>query len=455
VNVVSEVIDRRHRVVVIGAGFGGVAAVKGLRRAPVDIELVDANNFHLFQPLLYQVATAGLDSDDVAYAARGIFRHQRNVDVRMALVTAIDLDAKVVTLDRGDGDVAVLPYDTLVVAAGAVSTSYGIDGVEQLAIPLKDLDDALDLRLAVLERFERAAHDPDSVARGELNVVLCGGGPTGVETAGAMMELFQRVLTKDFRNVDVRAARVVLVEAAPRLLGTMSPKSSERAARTLARRGVEVRTGVGVERITADGSRRLVHLADSTVIPAGVVVWAAGVRASPLAETMGVELTKGGRIVVADDLSLPGHPEVFVVGDIAASPSAVTGSDTSAGVAALPQVAPVAIQGGRHAARQIFRRLAGEAGETFRYHDKGTMATIGRNEAVTELPGGRRLSGFAGWVAWLGLHLVELIGFRNRANVLLNWAWNYVTFDRHSRIVASRDARRVTSRRGGRPAPRT
>jgi NADH dehydrogenase len=456
VDVVSEVIDRRHRVVVIGAGFGGVAAAKGLRRAPVDVDLIDANNFHLFQPLLYQVATAGLDADDVAYAARGIFRHQRNVDVRMALVTSIDLDAKVVTVDRGEGDVAVLPYDTLVVAAGAVSTSYGIEGVEELTIPLKDLDDALDLRLAVLERFERAANDPDSVTRGELNVVLCGGGPTGVETAGAMMELFQRVLTRDFRNVDVRAARVVLIEAAPRLLGTMSPKSSERAARTLSRRGVEVRTGVGVQRITTDGNRRLVHLADGTVIPAGAVVWTAGVRASPLAEAMGVELTKGGRIVVADDLSLPGHPDVFVVGDIAASPATVAGSDTSAGAAVLPQVAPVAIQGGAHAARQIVRRLAGEPSEPFHYHDKGTMATIGRNEAVAELPGGTRLFGFPGWVAWLGLHLVFLIGFRNRANVLLNWAWNYLTYDRHSRIVAARDARRVTSRRReGRPAPRT
>ena len=385
--------DRRHRVVVIGAGFGGLAVAKGLARAPVDVEIVDANNFHLFQPLLYQVATAGLDADDVAYAVRGVFRGQRNVTVHMATVTGIDLDTRTVSLDRGNGVVDELRYDTLVVAAGAVSTSYGIDGVDDHTIPLKDLDDALDLRLAVLERFERAATDPASVARGELNVVVCGGGPTGVETAGAMMELFTRVLAKDFPNVDVRAARVVLVEAAPRLLGAMSTKSSDRARRTLSRRGVEVKTGVGVAKITTDASRRLVHLTDGTVLPAGIVVWAAGVRASPLAEMLGVELTKGGRIVVDADLTVPGHPEVFAIGDIAASPATVVGG--AEGTAILPQVAQVAIQGGRHAAKQIVRRLAGLPSEPFRYRDKGTMATIGRNDAVTELPSGVRLSGLA------------------------------------------------------------
>ena len=439
-----ESFDHRHRVVIVGAGFGGLAAAKGLAEAPVDVAIVDANNFHLFQPLLYQVATAGLDADDVAYAVRGIFRRQRNVTVHMATVTAIDLDAKVLTLDRGDGEVDELPYDTLVIAAGAVSTSFGIDGVEEHAIPLKDLDDALDLRLAVLERFERAAIDPASVERGELNVVVSGGGPTGVETAGAMMELFTRVLAKDFPTVDVQAARVVLVEAAPRLLGAMSTQSSDRALRTLSGRGVEVRTGVGVARITSDGSRKFVHLADGTVLPAGVVVWAAGVRANPLAEMLGVELTKGGRIVVTNDLTVAGQPDVFAVGDIAASPAPTVGGTD--GTAILPQVAQVAIQGGRHAARQIVRRLRGAPTEPFRYHDKGTMATIGRNDAVTELPSGVRLFGLVGWLAWLGLHLLFLIGFRNRANVLLNWAWNYATFDRHSRLVAARDVRRARHR---------
>ncbi|WP_227462250.1 NAD(P)/FAD-dependent oxidoreductase [Desertimonas flava] len=420
-------MDRRHRVVIVGAGFGGLAAAKGLRQSPVDVEIVDANNFHLFQPLLYQVATAGLDADDVAYAVRGVFRRQRNVNVQMAKVTAIDLDRRVVGVVRGTGVSDELSYDSLVLAAGAVSTTYGIAGIDEHAISLKSLDDALDLRLAVLQRFEEAAADPSMIERGELNVVVCGGGPTGVETSGAMMEFFTKVLAKDFPTLDVRSVRVILVEAAPRLLGALSEKSGERAMRTLAKRGVEVRVGVGVDRVVDEGERRVVHLADGTALPAGVVVWAAGVRASPLAESLGVELTKGGRIVVADDLSIPGHPEAFAIGDIAGTEPL------------LPQVAQPAIQGGRHAARQIARRLEGAATEAFHYRDKGSMATIGRHDAVAEFPSGRRLTGFAGWVAWLGLHLVYLIGFRNRANVLVNWAWNYLTFDRGSRIVAERD----------------
>lgn len=422
-----DLVDRRHRVVIVGAGFGGLAAAKGLRQSPVDVEIVDANNFHLFQPLLYQVATAGLDADDVAYAVRGVFRRQRNVNVQMAKVTGVDLDRRVVSVVRGTGVTDELSYDSLVLAAGAVSTTYGIPGIEEHAISLKSLDDALDLRLAVLQRFEEAAADPSMIERGDLNVVVCGGGPTGVETSGAMMEFFTKVLAEDFPTLDVRSVRVILVEAAPRLLGALSAKSGERAMRTLARRGVEVRVGVGVDRVVVDDGRKVVHLADGTALPAGVVVWAAGVRASPLAESLGVELTKGGRVVVNEDLSIPGHPEVFAIGDIAGTEPL------------LPQVAQPAIQGGRHAARQIAKRLAGGPTESFRYHDKGSMATIGRHDAVAEFPSGRRLTGFAGWVAWLGLHLVYLIGFRNRANVLVNWAWNYLTFDRGSRIVAERD----------------
>jgi NADH dehydrogenase len=440
-------------VVIVGAGFGGLAAAKELRRSPVDVVVVDAHNFHLFQPLLYQVATAGLDADDVAYAVRGVFRRQRNVEVLMAKVVGVDLDRRVVRIVRGTGASDELSYDSLVLAAGAVSTTYGIAGIDDHAIALKSLDDALDLRLAVLQRFEEAAGDPAMIGRGELNVVVCGGGPTGVETAGAMMEFFTKVLAKDFPTLDVRAVRVVLVEAAPQLLGGFSRKSGERARRTLASRGVEVRLGVGVDRVVADDTgRRAVHLADGTVLPAGVVVWAAGVRASPLAETLGVELTKGGRVVVADDLSIPGHPEVFAIGDIAASRGPST--DGSEPGPVLPQVAQPAIQGGRHAGRQIARRLDGspdtQAAEPFRYRDKGSMATIGRHDAVAEFPNGRRLAGFPGWVAWLGLHLVYLIGFRNRANVLVNWAWNYITFDRGSRIVAERDVtpRDRTARRG-------
>jgi NADH dehydrogenase len=425
-------MERRHRVVVVGAGFGGLTAAKGFRRSPVDVTVLDANNFHTFQPLLYQVATAGLDADDVAYAVRGVFRRQRNVEVHMAQVTGIDLDSKQLTIDRA-GVTDTVEYDSLVLAAGAISTTYGVPGVEEHAVPLKTLEDALRLRLKILERFEQASSDPSLIHQGKLNVVVCGGGPTGVELAGATMELFTKVLAKDFPTLNVRAVRVVLVEAAPRLLGAFSEKSGERARRTLTRRGVEVRVGVGVDKIV-EGA---VHLADGSVIPAGTVAWTAGVRANPLAESIGLELTKGGRIVVDPDLSVPGHPEVFVVGDIAASPARPDGDGL------LPQVAQPAIQGGRHAARQIIRRLDGLGTEPFRYHDKGSMATIGRSDAIAEFPNGWRLQGFIGWLAWLGLHLLYLIGVRNRANVLINWAWNYLTYDRGSRIVGDADLNRV------------
>ena len=423
-------------MVIVGAGFGGLAAAKALRRSPVDVEIIDAKNFHLFQPLLYQVATAGLDADDVAYAVRGVFRRQRNVNVRMATVTGVDLERRVLTVQRGTGEADTVEYDSLVVAAGAVSTTYGIEGVDEHAIALKTLDDALELRRNVLERFEQAAVDPTMIERGELNVVVCGGGPTGVETAGAMMEFFTKVLAKDFPTLNVRAVRVILVEAAPRLLSAMSEKSGERARRTLTRCGVEVRVGVGVDRVKADGNRHDVHLTDGTIVPAGVVVWAAGVRANSLGEALGVELTKGGRIVVDADLSVPGHPGVFAIGDIAATPA--SHAEPPSERAPLPQVAQPAIQGGKHASRQIARRLEGLPTEAFHYRDKGTMATIGRHDAVTEFPSGRRLTGFAGWLSWLGLHLVYLIGFRNRANVLVNWAWNYITFDRGSRLLVER-----------------
>jgi len=427
-------MDRRHRVVVVGGGFGGLAAARGLQHAPVDVTVIDANNYHTFQPLLYQVATAGLDADDVGYAIRGVFRGQRNAEVRMGRVTAVDLDRRTLTIDRS-GVADTIGYDSLVLAAGAVSTSFGVPGVEEHAIALKTLDDAMALRISILERFEQAASDPALIVDGGLNVVVCGGGPTGVELAGATMELYAKVLAKDFPRLDVRAARVVLVEAAPRLLGGFSEQSGERARRTLSRRGVEVRLGDGVSEITARG----VHLVDGTVIPAGTIAWTAGVRADPLAELLGVELTRAGRIVVGDDLSVPGHPEVFAIGDIAASPA----RSGDGGGAPLPQVAQPAIQGGRHAARQIARRLEGQPTEPFRYHDKGSMATIGRSDAIAEFPSGRRLQGFVGWLAWLGLHLLYLIGFRNRARVLVNWSWNYLTYDRGNRIVGDADLTRI------------
>jgi NADH:ubiquinone reductase (H+-translocating) len=418
-------------VVVIGAGFGGLAVARHLLGVPVDVTLVDANNFHTFQPLLYQVATAGLDAENVAYAIRGSVRGRRrrpsNVTVRMVRVTAVDVEARRVTLADGD----VLDYDVLVVASGAVSHDFGVPGVVEHSIPLKHLEDALALRVHVLTRFEEAAADPSMVAKGALDIVVCGGGPTGVEMAGGLRELYTMVLAKDFPQLPVREARIVLVEVADRLLTPFDPRSSERARRTLLRRGVDVRLGTSVASI----EHELVHLGDGTAIAAGTIVWATGVRAEGLAATLGTPTTRGGRLVVEPDLTIPGHTEVFAIGDIAASP----GSDG----APLPQVAQPAIQGGKHVARQIRRRLAGQPTEPFRFHDKGQMATIGRHAAVTELANGWRIGGVLGWAAWLGLHLVYLMGFRNRIKVFVDWVWNYLTYDHGSRILREAERHRV------------
>lgn len=423
-------MQRRQRVVVIGAGFGGLAVAKGLRKEAVDVVLVDQHNFHTFQPLLYQVATAGLGADDIASPVRGIVRRHRNVTFQMGTVTAIDVAARTVAVATGDGRPAqTVRYDTLVVAAGAVSDSFGVPGVAEHAHALKSLSDAERLRAHVLQRFERAASEPASVAAGSLDVVVCGGGPTGVELAGGLAELYQRVLAKDAPHLDLQPARIVLVDVADRLLATFAEVSSAAASRTLGRRGVEVLLGTGVAQVTTDG----IDLADGSSIRAGTVVWAAGVRAHPLAAALGTELDRRGRIVVGPDLAVPGHPDVFAIGDIAAA-------TVGGGSAELcPQVAQPAIQGGRHVAAEIIRRRRGEASVPFVYRDKGSMATIGRNVAVAELPNGLRLRGFVGWVAWLGLHLVELVGLRNRLNVLVNWGWNYLTYDRGARLLARDD----------------
>ena len=420
----------RQRVVIVGAGFGGLAVARGLAREPVDIVLVDANNFHTFQPLLYQVATAGLDADDVSYPVRGIVRRQGNVTTRMARVTAVDLDAQTVTLDPpvAGGPVA---YDTLVIAAGSVAHDFGVPGVAEHTFPLKRLDDALALRTHLLDRFECAASDPRLVADGGIDVVVAGGGPTGVEMAGGLLELYTKVLAKDFPTLPVSGARIVLVEMADRLLTPFTPRSSTRALATLRRRGVDVRLGVGVARV----DERCVHLTDGTAIPAHTTVWATGVTAEPLAAALGVATGRGGRILVESDLTITGHRDVYAVGDIAAAPDGAGGT--------LPQVAQPAIQGGRHVARQIIRRRRGLPTEPFPYHDKGQMATIGRHDAVTELANGWRFAGPIGWLAWLGLHIVYLMGFRNRINVFVNWTWNYVTYDRAARILreSEREAR--------------
>ena len=415
--------DHRHRVVVVGAGFGGLRAARDLAHLPVDVTLVDARNHHTFQPLLYQVATAGLDADDVCYATRGIFHRQSNVRVIRARVDDVRLDRRVVVLHDG----GQLPYDHMVLAAGGVTADFGVPGVSEHGFGLKSAADALAIRTHVLEQFEQSESDPSAVEAGALTLVVAGGGPTGVEMAGGFAELITHVLRRDFPTVDVARARVILIEAQDRLLGTFAPRLGRAALRKLEKLGVEVFLATQVQR--ADGGS--VELGDGRVIATRTLVWAAGIKAHPLGQAVGTELTRGGRLVVDDQLRIPGHPEVLVIGDLAGAAN----PDGSL----VPQVAPAAIQGGEHAAAVIDADLHHRPAPEFRYVDKGSMATIGRNAAVVELPNGRTMAGFVGWLAWLGLHLVMLIGFRNRANVLVNWAWNYLTYDRASRLIITAD----------------
>lgn len=412
----------RPKVVVIGAGFGGLNAAKALKHAPVDVLLIDANNFHTFQPLLYQVATSALDSGDVAHQVRQVFVRQQNFRFRNGRVTNVDLVARKVTLADG-GSVA---YDFLVVAAGAVYADFGVAGAREHAFVLKSLDRATHLRSHILRRFERAAIDPSAIDEGALTFVIVGAGPTGVEMAGALTELFQRVLPADYPELDLRLARVVLIEGGPEVLPTFGQRSRRYTERVLRDRGVDVRLSATVASVTG----RSVTLRSGELIPSQTVVWAAGVRAHPLADVLGSPQTRGGRLLVEDDLSLSEHREVFVVGDMA-------GATDEAG-ALLPQVAQVAIQGGKHAARTIRRRLQRRAPERFKYRDLGSMAIVGRSSGVAELSpmfAGLRLRGFLGWLGWLFLHLIYLPGFRNRLSAFISWAYNYFTFDRHARLI--------------------
>ena len=407
------------RVVVVGAGSGGIEVVRSLAGRAVDITLIDRNNFHTFQPLLYQVATAGLNAADVAHVVRGLFHDQPNVRFRQANVAGVDWDARTVLLDGHPP----VPFDHLVVAGGASVTWFGTPGAAEHGFPLYTLADATRLRNHIVERFEAADADGANTADGELTFVVVGGGPTGVETAGALVELFAMVFRKDYPELDVSRARVVLVEMQDHLLGPFGPASRKHALDTLTSRGVEVRLGAAVAEVTP----KAVVLRDGEVIPARTLVWAAGVKANPLADALGLEQDRGGRLVVGPDLRVPGRDGVWAIGDIAAA----RGRDGGL----LPQLAPVAMQAGRHVARQILRLGEGKPTEPFRYRDKGTMATIGRRAAVAELPGRIRLRGAPAWLAWLGLHLVFLVGKRNRASVLLNWAWNYLTWDRGPRLL--------------------
>jgi NADH dehydrogenase len=400
-------------VVVVGSGFAGLNAAKTLRNAPVEVTIVDKRNFHLFQPLLYQVATAALNPSDIAYPIRSIFRRQENIrGVLLAEVTDLDLDRREITLEDG----SKLAYDYLVLATGATHSYFGHDVWEPLAPGLKSLEDALVMRQRILAAFEVAERNPHEADR-LLTFVVVGAGPTGVELAGALVEIAVHSLGDDFDVIDPTRARVVIVEGAPDVLPVYPDDLSKSARRQLETLGVEVLTGAMVEEIDAGG----VTLTDGHRIDAGLVLWAAGVQASSLGEMLGVETDRSGRVPVQDDLSIPGHPEVFVTGDLATVPG-------------VPGVAPAAMQMGRHAARMIYGDIAGGARSAFAYRDKGSLATIGRARAVADF-GRIRFGGFVAWLSWLAIHIFFLIGFRNRVLVLISWAWSYLTFRRGARII--------------------
>ncbi|WP_058833532.1 NAD(P)/FAD-dependent oxidoreductase [Luteimonas abyssi] len=422
----SAAHDARPHIVIVGGGFAGLWAARGLARAPVRITLVDRGNHHLFQPLLYQVATAGLSAPDIAAPLRHILRRQRNVEVRMATVTGIDKAARRIRLHDGapDGDAAdttILAYDTLLLATGATHAYFGNDHWAAHAPGLKTLEDALLLRRRLLLAFERAEAETDPDRRAAwLSFAIVGGGPTGVELAGTLAEIARHTLREEFRNIDPASARVRLVEAGPRVLSAFPDALSERARRQLERLGVEVLTGTPVSDIDAEGFRL-----GERFVPARTLVWAAGVAASPLGRALDVPLDRAGRVQVGPDLSVPGHPEIFVAGDLA---TVVQDGRP------VPGVAPAAKQMGHHVARTIRARLEGAAGAAFRYRDFGNLATIGRQAAVADL-GRVRLSGVLAWWFWLWAHVFFLIGFRNRLVVLLNWTWAYWTYQRGARII--------------------
>jgi len=409
----------RPRVVIVGAGFGGLAAARELADADVDVLMINRTNYHGFWPLLYQVATAGLEPESIAYPVRAILRRYRNADFLLAEVNGVDFEQRAVLTDVGP-----VMYDYLVLAAGSTTNFFGNERFERYTLGMKDLDEAQRLRNHILTCFEHAVAETDPARRAALlTFVVVGGGPTGVELAGAFIELIRHVMRKDYPMLDVCQAHVVLVEATDRVLATF-PESLQRAALDrLQRMGVDVRLSAPV----ADTRPGVLVFKDGTELAAETIVWAAGVRASPLAEALGVTLGRGARVKVEPTLTLPGHPEVFVIGDMAYLEGYRPGVP-------YPMVAPVAIQMGEQAARNIIARTRRNPMKPFRYFDKGQMATIGRSAAVLDAFG-IQLTGWPAWVGWLFVHLMELVGFRNRALVLLNWAYSYFTYDRGVRLI--------------------
>ncbi len=407
----------KPRVVIVGGGFGGLLAARTVARNPVQVTLIDRQNFHTFQPLLYQVATAGLSPGEIAAPIRWILRRRRNVEVLMSEVQDFDLSRKVVKLP--DGEVA---YDYLIVASGASHAYFGHDEWEPFAPGLKTIEDALEIRRRVLLAFELAEHQATGgKEQVQLNFVVVGGGPTGVELAGTLAEIARRALADEFRSIDPRKTRIVLLEGGPRILPAYPEDLSRSAEEQLRRLGVEVHTSALVTEI-APGAVQM----GKTRWPAAVILWAAGVAASPLGKKLGAQVDRAGRVLVNPDLSLPGHPEVFVIGDLAAL------KDENGKW--LPGVAPVAMQEGKATAHNIAAELRGEPRKNFHYFNKGNLATIGRAAAVAEF-GKIHISGFVAWLAWLFIHIFFLIGFRNRIIVLVQWAWSYFTYERGARLI--------------------
>ena len=411
----------KPRVVIVGAGFGGLLAARTLARYPVQITLVDRQNFHIFQPLLYQVATAGLSPDEIAAPIRWIMRSQRSVEVLMSEVRDFDLSRRVVKLEDGE-----VEYDYLIVAAGASHAYFGHDEWEPFAPGLKTIEDALEIRRRVLLAFELAERgtarsDDKDREHGQLNFVVVGGGPTGVELAGTLAEVSRQVLANEFRSIDSKRTRIVLLEGGPRVLPAYPEDLSRSAEEQLRHLGVEVQTSAPVTQVEP-GS---VHIGESK-LPATVILWAAGVAASPLGRKLGAPVDRAGRVLVTPDLSIPGHPEVFVVGDLAVL------KDESGKW--LPGVAPVAMQEGKATAHNIGNELRGEPRKNFHYWNKGSLATIGRAAAVADF-GKIHVSGFLAWLSWLFIHIFFLIGFRNRLIVLIQWAWSYLTYERGAQLI--------------------
>lgn len=410
--------EPKPSVVIVGAGFGGLEAAKKLGCADVRVTVVDRTNYHLFQPLLYQVATAALSPADIAAPIRAVLSRFQNVDVVLAEVRAVDVDARKIKMADG----TELAYDFLILATGARHSYFGHDQWEKLAPGLKSLEDGIEVRRRLLMAFEYAERIADeSVRKAAMTFVIVGGGPTGVEMAGAIAEIARHTLAKDFRHIDPSQARVILVEGEPRLLAAFPEDLSAKAMKQLVDLGVEVRLGVHATNLTEDG----LQVGDE-FIPCRVKIWAAGNNASALGKTLGAPIDRVGRVLVNEDLTIPNHPEVQVIGDLA-NFSHQTGKP-------LAGVSPVAIQQGRHAARNILSVLRGRKPERFHYLDKGSMATIGRHKAVADL---RlfHLSGWPAWLAWLFVHIIFLVGFRNRLAVLFQWAWAYFSFDKGARLI--------------------